>query len=289
LAFAIEDYGGAAPTWLEEEFFNMVGNRVFAHALISCLAFVLVFAPWGSIHTDSARSSTARLTSRSVPEPIWIDPTWLEENWRKENWLDQSWIQQSWLGQVWLKQSWLGRGWLEAKSAKSNPSARVAPSVSSAAPASSTASVRAAVAKDRPHVSAHEQTETPQTAQDTLVFGWQGSIALGKVYIAYWALCVCLMIGAVASALNFLTWTRVPSVLIFAAFGMTAASALVATVQHAFVGAVGTGSVLAIACALFGLLLSPSDEVREVTEVDAAEQPGRQPSRHSRRQLRSAA
>jgi hypothetical protein len=67
----------------------------------------------------------------------------------------------------------------------------------------------------------------------------------------------------------------------FACFGFTAACALVAAIQHALLGNVGTGSVLAIACALTGLLLSPADEVNEKAEVE--------PVVERRRQFRSAA
>lgn len=111
---------------------------------------------------------------------------------------------------------------------------------------------------------------------EELVFGWQGAIALGQVRVAYWAICLCLMTGALASALNFLGWTRLPSLFMFACFGFTAACALVAAIQHALLGNVGTGSVLAIACALTGLLLSPADEVNESAEVEPVVERGRQ-------------
>lgn len=123
--------------------------------------------------------------------------------------------------------------------------------------------------------------EAPAGARQELVFGWQGAIALGQVRVAYWMICLCLMAGALASALNYLKCTTLPAVLIFASFGFTAACSLVAVIHHALLGSVGTGSLLAIAAALVGLLMSPPDGLAETADVVRIEE--------SPRQFRSAA
>ena len=183
----------------------MAGNRVFAHALILCIASALLLAPWGTLRDDVPRPPAG-----PALQPIWIQA-------------DQPTIAT-------------GRAPL---------------------PPSDRQHGQWQYSLQQHGEQQHGDRQDGQRAAggEELVFGWQGAIALGQVRIAYWAICVCLMTGALASALNFLSWTRLPSLLIFACFGFTAACALVAAIHHALLGSVGTGSVLAIACALVGLLL----------------------------------
>ena len=184
----------------------MVGNRVFSHSLILCVASALVFAPWGTVTVQPSGQQ-----AKAVIEPVRIR---------------------------------------DAQPAK-------------------------------PPVFATEARREAEQARQETIFGWQGTIALGQVQIAYWTICLCLMIGALASALNFVQWTRLPSILIFACFGMTASCSLVAVIQHVLLGTVGTGAVVALACALLGLALSPPDEVHKRPKAQAL-----QPSE---RRYRSAA
>jgi hypothetical protein len=178
----------------------MIGNRVFSHSLILCIASALVFAPWGtlSVKPDADRVPPAI-------EPVRIQGT--------------------------------------------RPL--------------------------MPSVLAADARDEAAEARQEMVFGWQGTVALGQVHVAYWAICLCLMIGALSSALNYVGWTRLPSILIFACFGMTASCSLVAVIQHGLLGTVGTGSVLALVCALIGLALSPPDEVAKRTESEAVQMPAR--------------
>jgi hypothetical protein len=93
-----------------------------------------------------------------------------------------------------------------------------------------------------------------------LVFGWQGHIAIGKVPVFYWAICLCLILGSITSILNYLGLTNLSSVLMFGLFGFATACSLVAAFQHLVFGTVGTGSVLAIILGLFGVAISPADK-----------------------------
>jgi hypothetical protein len=114
-----------------------------------------------------------------------------------------------------------------------------------------------------------------------LVHGWQGKVAIGQVAIPFWLIIVSLSLGSVTAIGNLLSWTRLSSVVTFACFGFAAACSLVANIDFAYHGALGTGSLLAIACALVGLSISPSDEPIEEIEIHQMTQ--------ERRQLRSAA
>lgn len=98
-----------------------------------------------------------------------------------------------------------------------------------------------------------------QDANRVLVSGWEGNVALGRIMIPYWAIVACLGMGSLIASLNWLKFTQFSSVVTFAIFGMVAACSLVAIIHFAIAGEVGTGSVLAITCALAGLAMSPSD------------------------------
>ncbi len=150
----------------------MVGNRVFGHALILCMAVALLMTPWGSLPSN--------------------DPT-------------------------------------------------IVPAVQNNALA---ASLRFA------------EADQPQTQ---LVSGWNGNVAISRALIPYWAIVACLAMGSLVASLNWLRVTQLSSVITFALFGMAAACSLVSIIHLAIAGEVGTGSVLAITCALAGLAMSPSD------------------------------
>lgn len=150
----------------------MVGNRVFGHALILCMAIALLLTPWGSLPSN--------------------DPT-------------------------------------------------IVPAVQSD---SLNASLRFADAE-------HSETQ--------LVSGWNGNVAISRALIPYWAIVACLALGSLIASLNWLRVTQISSVVTFALFGMTAACSLVSIIHFAIAGEVGTGSILAITCALAGLAMSPSD------------------------------
>ena len=92
-----------------------------------------------------------------------------------------------------------------------------------------------------------------------MVSGWQGQVAIGNFPVAYWGICMCLMMGALGSAFNFMSWTRVSSLLMFSLFGFAAATALVAICHHGLHGQVGAGSVIAIATALAGIANLPEE------------------------------
>lgn len=181
----------------------MVGNRIFGHALILCIATALLLAPWGSLDIETSASADAALPKASV--------------------------------------------------AKADPRSSVLDKQS--------------LALDLP------------TAE--LVHGWQGKVAIGQVAIPFWLILVILSLGSVTAIGNLLCWTRLSSVVTFACFGFAAACSLVANIDFAYHGALGTGSVLAIVCALVGLSISPSDEPVEEIEVHSMT--------HERRQWRSAA
>lgn len=151
----------------------MVGNRVFGHALILCMACALLMTPWGSLPQD--------------------DPT-------------------------------------------------IMPAVKNGALAASLRFGNETVA-----------------VQSALVSGWNGNVAIGRLMIPYWAIIACLAMGSLVSCLNWLRFTQLSSVVTFALFGLAAACSLVAIFHMAISGEVGTGSVLAITCALAGLAMSPSD------------------------------
>ncbi len=154
----------------------MVGNRVFGHSLILCMAIALLLTPWGSLPPDDF----------TLAKP------------------DQSRV-----------------------------------------------------------IEAPQRFADFQDANRILVNGWNGNVAIGQVMIPYWAIVACLGLGSLIASLNWLKFTQLSSVLTFAIFGMAAACSLVATIHFAIAGEVGTGSVLAITCALAGLALSPSDSPAE--------------------------
>ena len=150
----------------------MVGNRVFGHALILCMAIALLLTPWGSLPSN--------------------DPT-------------------------------------------------IIPAVHNDSLA---ASLRFA--------------ETDQ-GETQLVSGWNGNVAISRALIPYWAIVACLAMGSLIASLNWLRVIQISSVVTFSLFGMTAACSLVSIIHFAIAGEVGTGSVLAMTCALAGLAMSPSD------------------------------
>ncbi len=98
------------------------------------------------------------------------------------------------------------------------------------------------------------------------IYGWQGAITLGPMKLAYWSICAFVMLGSMTSALNYLRWTSLSSIIMFTCFGMGAACSLVALIQHAMLGTIGGGSVITLACALIGLAFSPSDPPVEVKQ-----------------------
>ena len=150
----------------------MVGNRVFGHALILCMAVALLLTPWGTLPSN--------------------DPT-------------------------------------------------IIPAVQNDVLA---ASLRFA------------ESDRPETQ---LVSGWNGHVAISRALIPYWAIVACLAMGSLIASLNWLRVTQISSVVTFTLFGLTAACSLVSIIHLAIAGEVGTGSVLAITCALAGLAMSPSD------------------------------
>jgi hypothetical protein len=77
--------------------------------------------------------------------------------------------------------------------------------------------------------------------------------------IPYWGIIACLAMGSVIASLNWLRLTQISSLVTFALFGMATACSLVATLHFVLAGQVGTGSVLAITCALAGLAMCPAD------------------------------
>lgn len=166
----------------------MVGNRVFGHALILCMAIALVLTPWGSLPQD--------------------DPT-----------------------------------------------------------------LRLAIHSDV-ITNSLRFAESPETSSYRMVTGWNGNVALGRLLIPYWAVVACMAMGSLVSGLNWLRITQVSSVVTFTLFGLSAACSLVSIIHLAVVGEVGTGSVLAITCALAGLAMSPSDPpIQEpvIHQFDAAQ------------------
>jgi hypothetical protein len=178
----------------------MVGNRVFGHSLVICIAVALLLSPWGSI-------------DKQVPEP-----------------------------------------------AERLPSTVTSPKASML----SAAALPSVVAEDQ-----------------ELILGWQGNVAIGGLMVPYWMLVVSLLLGSVIAIMNSVGWTNLPSVVSFACFGLTAACSLVATIDFAYHGAIGAGCLLAIACALVGIAISPADEPVRVPKIHQANQ--------ERRQFRSAA
>lgn len=151
----------------------MVGNRVFGHALILCMAIALLLTPWGSLPKN--------------------DPTIIPA------------VQNDVLS----------------------------------------GSLRLASNADE--------------SQVQMISGWNGNVALGGLLVPYWAIIACLAMGSLVASLNWLRFTQISSVVTFALFGFTAACSLVSIIHFAVAGEVGTGSVLAITCALAGLAISPSD------------------------------
>ncbi len=171
----------------------MVGNRVFGHVLILCMAFALMVSPWGSLPKT--------------------DPTIVP-------------VVESEL--------------LDASLDFPNPS---------------------------------------DPMQTRLVSGWNGNVAIGGLLIPYWALVACLAMGSIISSLNWLRFIQLSSIVTFALFGMAAACSLVAIIHFAVAGEVGTGSVLAMTCALAGLAISPSDATEAkpmIHKFESAEESKRQ-------------
>lgn len=171
----------------------MVGNRVFGHALILCMAVALLLTPWGSLPSN--------------------DPT-------------------------------------------------IIPAVHNDA---LTASLRF--------------VDIDQ-AQTQLVSGWNGNVAISRALIPYWAIVACLAMGSLVASLNWLRVTQLSSVITFALFGMAAACSLVSIIHLAIAGEVGTGSVLAITCALAGLAMSPNDPPAAAPVIHQFETAG-QPKRRA--------